>query len=360
MNLTSLMQSPNEKLWISMSFAHTLPSKTGYKTTTQKEHAAVETFGPLLDERTRLMQEVVRTLRELNDTATNSSGAPDPTYNAHAAAHQQAKNEMSTNDALIRGTLESYRAEPGAPPSTPSAAAASGPAIFPQPAAPTTPSGGGGPTPPLITHPLRDNIFSGVKIACAYTYIPEHKALHWPSDEDRASLLERTSVSALRAGMVIPVLQFVGIESFATLVEPDAYYVVTAEHPDNSIRLSLAYKNPACTRVLPPCLTFEARTTTYSVIVADAAIRGNIWEQHVLAALRAMDVPLTAPDTPLAHRLFSPGAPNQKLTDPAIATAVRNLQNSNALQDIPALHPDNLSHLLSFNWCFDPVYSGPS
>jgi hypothetical protein len=163
--------------------------------------------------------------------------------------------------------------------------------------------------------------------------------------------------------MVIPVLQFVGIESFATLVEPDAYYVVTAEQPDNSMRLSLAYKNPACPRALPPCLTFEARTTTYSVIVmSDAAIRGNIWEQHVLAALRAMNVPLTAPDTPLAHRLFSPGAPNQyglrdaqvradkafqplrralhndrakihmltqnateqKLTDPAIATAVRN------------------------------------
>ena len=274
--------------------------------------AAVETFGPLLDERTRLIQEVVKTLRELNDTATNSSGAPDPTYNARAAAHQQAKNEMNTHDALIRGTLESFRAEPGGPPSNHSAAAANGPVTLPQPTAPTTPNSGGGPTPPLITPPLRDNIFSGVKIACAYTYIPEHKALHWPSDEDRASLLERTSVSALRAGMVIPVLQFVGIESFATLVEPDAYYVVTAEHPDNSMRLSLAYKNPACTRVLPPCLTFEARPTTYSVIVmADAAIRGNIWEPHVLAALRAMNVPLTAPDTPLAHRLFSPGAPNQ-------------------------------------------------
>ena len=325
----------------------------------------MDTLGPLLDERTRLIQEVVRTLRELNNTATNSSGATDPAYNARAAAHQHVKNEMSTNDALIRGTLGSYRAEPGAAPPTPPAAAASGPP------------------------PLRDNIFSGVKIECAYTYIPEPKALHWPSDEDRASLMERTSVSALRAGMVIPVLQFGGIESFATLVEPDAYHVVTAEHPDKSMRLSLAYKSPACTRVLPPCLTFEARTTTYSVVVmADAAIRGNIWEQHVLAALRAMNVPLTAPDTPLAHRLFNPGAPNQygvrdaqvradkafqplrralhndrekihvltqnateqqKLTDPAIATAVRNLQRSNALQDIPALHPDNLPHLLSFN-----------
>ena len=209
--------------------------------------------------------------------------------------------------------------------------------------------------------------------------------------------MDRIFVSALRAGMVLPVLQFGGPEAFATLVEPDTCYVVTAEHPDNSMRLSLAYRNPAYARVLPPCLTFEARSAPYSVVVmADAAIRGNIWEQRVLAVLRTLNVQLTAPDTPLAHRLFSPGAPQQygardaqvradnifqplrralhndhakihvltqnateqNLTDPAIATAVHNLKKSHALQDIPALHPDNLPHLLSFNWCFDPVYSG--
>ena len=114
--------------------------------------------------------------------------------------------------------------------------------------------------------------------------------------------MERISVSALRAGVVTPVLQFDGLKAFATLVESDAYYVVTAEHPDNSMRLSLAYRNPACARALPPCLTFEARTTPYSVVVmAEAAIRGNIWEQHVIAAFRAPNVPLTAPDTPLAQ-----------------------------------------------------------
>ena len=59
------------------------------------------------------------------------------------------------------------------------------------------------------------------------------------------------------------------------------------------------------------------------------------------------------------HMLTQNGS-EQKRTDPAIATAVRNLQRSNTLQDIPALHPDNLPHLLSFNWCFDPVYSGAS
>ena len=203
--------------------------------------------------------------------------------------------------------------------------------------------------------------------------------------------MERISVSAVRAGMVLPILQFGGPEAFATLLEPDAYYVMTAEHQDNSMRLSLAYSNPACARALPPCLTFEARSTPYSVVVmADTAIRGNIWDQHVLTALRALNVPLTAPDTPLAHQLLGPGASKQygardaqvradkafqplrralhndrakihaliqnaseqKLTDPAIATAVRNLQKSDALQDIPALHPDNLPHLLSFNWCF--------
>jgi hypothetical protein len=208
--------------------------------------------------------------------------------------------------------------------------------------------------------------------------------------------MERISVSALRPGMVLPVLQFAGPEAFVTLVEQDAYYVVTAEHQDKSMRLSMAYRNPACARALPLCLTFEARSTPYSVVVmADTATRGNIWDQHVLTALRALNVPLTTPDTPLAQRLFGAGTPQQygardaqvradkafqppcpsqrprknsrvdpervrtKLTYPN-QIAVRNLQKSNALQDILALHPDNLPHLLSFNWCFDPVYSGTS
>ena len=73
--------------------------------------AAVDTLGSLLDETKRLVKEVVRTLTELNNTATNSSGAADPAYDALNATHQHAKNEMGTNDALIRGTLESHRAE---------------------------------------------------------------------------------------------------------------------------------------------------------------------------------------------------------------------------------------------------------
>jgi len=84
--------------------------------------------------------------------------------------------------------------------------------------------------------------------------------------------MERISVSALRAGMVLPILQFGGPAAFATLVEPDAYYVVTAEHPENSMRQSLAHRNPACARTLPLCLTFEARSTPYSVVIRTAVV----------------------------------------------------------------------------------------
>ena len=38
--------------------------------------AAVDILGPLLDERTRLIKEVVRTFTELNDTATKSPARP--------------------------------------------------------------------------------------------------------------------------------------------------------------------------------------------------------------------------------------------------------------------------------------------
>ena len=122
--------------------------------------------------------------------------------------------------------------------------------------------------------------------------------------------MERISVEALRAGMVIPVLQFGGLGAFATLIEPDAYYLCGDSRTPGQLHATLAcLQKPGCARVLPPCLTFEARSAPYSVVVmADAAIRGNIWEQHFLAALRALNAPLTAPDTPLAHqRLFSPG-----------------------------------------------------
>ena len=141
------------------------------------------------------------------------------------------------------------------------------------------------------------------------------------------------------------------------------------------MRLSLAHRNPACARVLPPCLTFEARSTPYSVVVmADAANRGKIWDPHVLTALRAINAPPSPHRTHHLPTVFSAQEPNSNTVrarpkcsqtkhfshyvgpyytttakrstrrprtrlSKHSPTVVRNLQKSNALQDIPALHP---------------------
>ena len=78
-----------------------------------KRDTALQQLDPLLEERNRLIDEVIRTYNVLQQTATNSSGAVDPTYDALKTAHQHAKDDRFANDALIRGTLESHRAEPG-------------------------------------------------------------------------------------------------------------------------------------------------------------------------------------------------------------------------------------------------------
>ena len=179
-----------------------------------KRDTALQHLNPLLEERNRLIEEVIRTYNALRNVATNSSEAADPTYEVLKAAHQQANDDRLANDALIRGTLESHRAAPDnfkdtrkAATSPPTRAATQ--AGHPNP--PITPSPPGFTTPPVT--PPRDNIFNDVKLASAYLYLPEHHhALKWPSNDDRASFMERISVSTLRAGMVLPVLQFGGPE----------------------------------------------------------------------------------------------------------------------------------------------------
>lgn len=77
----------------------------------QRDTALHHHLDPVFEEKKRLIVEVVRMLTELRKTPTNSSGTADSTYDAASAAYQNAKNNMITNDALIRGTLESNRAE---------------------------------------------------------------------------------------------------------------------------------------------------------------------------------------------------------------------------------------------------------
>jgi len=82
---------------------------------------------------------------ELWNTPTDSSGAADPTsYDAVSAAYQNARNDMLTNDVLIRGTLlESHRA--GFENEKKIVKAATTPATLGgNPATPSTPSAPGG------------------------------------------------------------------------------------------------------------------------------------------------------------------------------------------------------------------------
>ncbi len=185
-----------------------------------KRDTALEHLDPLLEERSRIIKDVVRTYNVLRNASTNSSGAADPTYDALSAAHQQAKGDRFANDALIRGTLESHRAELDnvegtrkAATTPPARAATTLASITTNPSAEGHSVAQSMPSPPGFTTPP------------AYLYILEHHALKWPSNDDRASLMERISVSALRAGMVLSVLQFGGPEAFASFVEPDVYYV---------------------------------------------------------------------------------------------------------------------------------------
>ena len=163
---------------------------------------------------------------------------------------------------------------------------------------------------------------------------------------------------------------------------PSLSHVVTAEHSDNFMRLSLAYRNPAW-RASPPSVPYFR--STHDTLLRSCHGRCRNSRQYMGTAChcsltcnehppdRAGHTARPLPVYPGRHPTIwrqgistTPSRPaqknptEQKLTDPAIATAVRKLQRSNALQDIPALHPDNLPLLLSFNWCFDPVYSGPS
>ena len=153
-----------------------------------KRDTAVQHLDPLLEERNRLIEEVIRTYNALRNAATNSSDAADSTYDALKVAHQQAKDDRLANDALIRGIFESHRAEPDnfkdirRAATTPPTRAATQAGNFDPPSPPSPP---GFTTPPVTP---RDTIFSGVKIASAYLYyLQEHHALKWPCLQRRPS-----------------------------------------------------------------------------------------------------------------------------------------------------------------------------
>ena len=205
------------------------------------------------------MRDIVITHEALTNTATTSfTTNVDPRYLAAEEARRNATAEHAANEELITTLIALVESAKQAARTRQQDGDRGGAnllmqsnlaALFSQ-----THNGGTVATP-------QDNIFTGIEIASAYATLPEYLALKWPDNDARSNLMARKQVHSLRMGFVIPVLHFTGMESFAILTSSDAYYMVIAEYPDNSTRLSLAYKNPAYSTVMPPCLTFEARVT---------------------------------------------------------------------------------------------------
>jgi len=221
----------------------------------------ISSLNPLFE----LMRNIVITHEALTNTATTSfTTNVDPRYLAAEEALRNATAEHAANEELITTLIASVDSAKQAARTRQQDGDRGGANLLMQSnlAALFSQTHNGG----TVTTP-QDNIFTGIESVSAYATLPEYLTLKWPDNDARSNLMARTQVHSLRMGFVITVLHFTGMESFATLAAPDAYYVVIAEYPDNSTRLlSLANKNPAYLTVMPPCLTFEARVTPYSVV----------------------------------------------------------------------------------------------
>jgi len=216
-------------------------------------------------------------------------------------------------------------------------------------------------------------------------------------------LLTRVDVKALRPGMVLPVLRFrtANNPAFDDLDSPAGYYVVISELQDGRPRLALAYRDPQYSgTLLPQCLIadLEGPKATGTVLAfTDTAIRTGIAD-HISDALKRKFSPLLGPDTTITQRAESGGtgthshtlgkdsslktlkaflplrralhndkgklerllqpATELKLTDPALAVTIRNMHSQSGIQNLGALQPASIPHLLSFQYCVEPTFTG--
>eukprot|EP01036_Dinobryon_divergens_P027378 gene27378-36145_t len=256
--------------------------------------------------------------------------------------------------------------------------------------------------PTRATPTLADKVFSGGLIAKACDHLRDVPSLQWPDGAPQAMMLTRIDVKALRPGMVLPVLRFktTSNPTFDDLDTPAGYYVVISELQDGRPRLALAFQDPKCSgTTLPQCLIadLEGPTATGSILAfTDTAIRIGLAE-HISEALKKKFSPLLGPDTTITQRaesgrtgaqshtlgkesslktlkaflplrralhndkgklerLLQP-ATELKLTDPALAVTIRNMHSQSGIQNLGALHPASIPHLLSFQYCVEPGFT---
>ena len=257
--------------------------------------------------------------------------------------------------------------------------------------------------PTRATPTLADKVFSGGLIAKACDHVRDVPSLQWPDAAPQAMLLTRIDVKALRPGMVLPVLRFkiASNPTFDDLDTPAGYYVVISELQDGRPRLALAFQDPKYSgTTLPQCLIadLEGPKATGSILAfTDTAIRTGLAD-HISDALKKKFSPLLGPDTTITQRAESGGTGAQshtlgkesslktlkaflplrralhndkgklerllqpatelKLTDPALAVTIRNMHSQSGIQNLGALHPASIPHLLSFQYCVEPGFTG--
>jgi hypothetical protein len=250
---------------------------------------------------------------------------------------------------------------------------------------------------------LADKVFAGGLIAKACDHLKDVPSLQWPDGAPQAMLLTRVDVKALRPGMVLPVLRFrtANNPAFDDLDSPAGYYVVISELQDGRPRLALAYRDPKYSgTLLPQCLIADLdgpKATGTILAFTDTAIRTGLAD-HISDALKKKFSPLLGPDTTITQRAESGGtgthshtlgrdsslktlkaflplrralhndkgklerllqpATELKLTDPALAVTIRNMHSQSGIQNLGALQPASIPHLLSFQYCVEPTFTG--
>lgn len=247
--------------------------------------------------------------------------------------------------------------------------------------------------PRSIDSELTDLLLGGIPASPLFPSFPELVVPDTLSPQARS--FERTGLSALRRGFVVPRLRFADDfhPSFAELDGFEALYVVVVVHPDGSADLSRLSLYPQYALgshpTSPAWASFSAPLEDRSILVMSAFVLDSLRlpsdARAALALLRiapcapSMTRP-TPPDLPPAVGSHSSDAsrgsqlrefaaaplkralhgdvsvfsslvgPSGDISSKMFLNNLRNLQTSAQLHRLPFFSPDNLESFITFRW----------
>ena len=244
-------------------------------------------------------------------------------------------------------------------------------------------------------------MFESGRISDASAYLKDYPGLQWPHGAPAAIALTRVEITALRPGMVVPILRFqLGIVGFDQLAKPAAYYVVITDNIDGRVRLVLGHQaDDGATQYLQCLLYTKADMDAKRpvIVLTDTGVRTALID-HITDLLRKKYSPLIGPDTTVtqrydggaahgtgsastreaqlrAQKAFIPlrravhndreklakithAATELKLIDPSLPVNIRNLHRESGIQNLGALRTASIPHLLGFQFSVEPGFTG--